>query len=220
MSPHEAADAVLDVLQGGGLAVVPFDVSYAFLGATRDALERIYALKLRPGSKPCPMLASWDHFVDVSAAGAKQVAAMKRIDAAGLPVGMITAPNADSAVVRSIPSDCTDMLVKDGRLALFINMGGLSDLLIEVADAAGVRLFGSSANLSGTGNSFRLDEVPESMLANVDITCEAETCRYANPERMASSIIDVEGVSFVRRGILADEIERVMLDGESVADEG
>jgi len=210
MSPADAVREVLEVVRGGGLAVVPFDVSYAFLAATRGALERIYALKLRPGSKPCPLLASWEHFLDASSAEHGRIRVAERVASAGLPVGILTPLEWESAVVRSIPEDCRDLLIKDDKMALLINMGGISDLWIAAADAAGVRLFGSSANISGTGNSFRLEEVPSAMLDSVDITCEAGMCRYANPERSASSIIDVETGALVRAGILHEEIGRLL----------
>lgn len=212
MSPADAAAAVIEVVRRGGLAVVPLDVSYAFLGATRDAIERIYALKLRPGSKPCPMLASWEHFQEASAATPERIAAIARVDEAGLPVGLVTSTKWDGDIAKTIPGDVVDKVAKDGKMALFINMGGLSNMLLSEADRIGLRLFGSSANISGAGNSFRLDEVPEAMLEQVDIKVEGDTCRYVNAERMASSIVDVDDGVFTRRGILADEIEEVMED--------
>ena len=51
MSPVEAAGSVLDVVEAGGLAVVPLDVSYAFLAGALEPLRRIYQLKLRPATR-------------------------------------------------------------------------------------------------------------------------------------------------------------------------
>jgi tRNA A37 threonylcarbamoyladenosine synthetase subunit TsaC/SUA5/YrdC len=210
MSPEQAAARVVETMRDGGLGVVPFDVAYAFLGATRGAIERIFALKLRPGSKPCPMLATWAHFENATAAAPARVKAVRKVADAGLPVGIVTSVDWKSDVAKSVPGDARDLLAKDNKLAMFINMGGLSDLLLARADEVGIRLFGSSANISGTGNSFRLDEVPEAMLDLVDITCEAATCRYANTERMASSIVDVDAGTFIREGIVARDIARLM----------
>ena len=217
MSSRDAARTVIEVVRDGGLAVVPFDVAYAFLGATRGALELIYALKVRPAGKPCPMLASWEHFLGASAADPERIRAIQRVADAGLPVGLITSTNWQSDLVGTSPDDCREMLAKDGKLALFINMGGIGELLIEEADAIGLRLFGSSANISGTGNSFRLDELPDFMLENVDITCEAGDCRYTNAERMAASIVDVDATAVVRIGILHEEIERLMRQSDEGA---
>lgn len=214
MSAGRAAETVVEVVKAGGLAVVPLDVSYAFLAATRGALERIYDLKVRPASKPCPILASWEHFVEATAASPAHIQRVERAVAAGLPVGMLTRPDRRSDVVRRIPADCSEMLIKDDRLALFVNMGGMAADLIAAAEANGVLLFGSSANISGTGNSFSIEDVPKSMLESVDVVCDAGRCRFSNPDRLASTILDVESGALTRRGIAADEIEKRLLDSD------
>ena len=40
------------IIKAGGVAVLPFDVSYAIFGHTARAVERIYELKNRPSTKP------------------------------------------------------------------------------------------------------------------------------------------------------------------------
>lgn len=210
MSPIDAATEVLSVIRKGGLAVVPLDVSYAFLAGAREPLERIYELKLRPASKPCPVLASWSHFTDLTNEGEVAVRRVKRVVDAGLPLGVITTPNWESDVAKSIPRDCIERLAKGNKLALFLNMGGLSEYLIALADRVGTRLFGSSANISGKGNSFSLGDVPPTMLDGVDIVCDAGQCKYTNPERLASTILDLETGELTRRGIVYADIERLL----------
>lgn len=212
MSSRDASREVVAVVRQGGLAVVHFDVSYAFLAGARRSLGRIYELKLRPLSRPCPILATWEDVRDVATEGEVSIKRVKSIADAGLPVGLLITPDWQSAVARSIPESCVDLLARDGRLALFINMGGMSDDLLRAAESAGVRLFGSSANISGKGNSFSLGDVPETMLEAVDIVCEAGRCKYANAERMASTIVDLETAEFARRGILHDEIAALLSD--------
>jgi tRNA A37 threonylcarbamoyladenosine synthetase subunit TsaC/SUA5/YrdC len=216
VTPRAAAQRVVDRIIRGGLAVVPFDVSYAFLGGTAEPLSRIYKLKLRPASKPCPILASWAHFADVAGEQTEATRRIERVVQAGLPVGVLARVNWESSVIQAVPDDCIDRLVKDDKVALFMNMGGVSAELIRVADERGVILFGSSANISGKGNSFALQEVPESMLEAVDILCEDGRCKYANAERLASSIVDLETGALTRRGILHEDIERLLADEEAV----
>ena len=104
MSPVEAAGSVLDVVEAGGLAVVPLDVSYAFLAGELGSLQRIFELKLRPMSRPCPILASWEQFLDLTKGTDAEIERVKRVVDAGLPVGVITEPNWESDVARSIPA--------------------------------------------------------------------------------------------------------------------
>jgi hypothetical protein len=46
----------------------------------------------------------------------------------------------------------------------------------------------------------------------MDILCDAGTCTFANPDRLPSSIVDLETGQLSRRGILHEEIGR-LLDG-------
>lgn len=209
---REAADAVVDVIGKGGLALVPFGVAYAFLTGSRAPLERIYELKLRPAHKACPILVSWDDFVDAADAAPSELARIRSVVEADLPVGVLVKPKWDSAMAQSIPKDCLDLLTTNGRLGLFMNMGGMSRELLDAGARAGVRLFGSSANISGMGNSFSLEDVPESIVSRMDIVCDAGTCVHANPDRLPSSIVDLETGQLTRRGILHEEIGR-LLDG-------
>jgi tRNA A37 threonylcarbamoyladenosine synthetase subunit TsaC/SUA5/YrdC len=212
MPVREAADLVVDVIKGGGLALVPFGVAYAFVTGSRAPLGRIYELKLRPPEKACPILVSWEDFVDAADAKPEQIERIGRVVSADLPVGVLVEPRWDSAMARSIPDDCRELLTSNGKLGLFMNMGGMSGQLLDAAAREDVRLFGSSANFSGMGNSFSLEDVPESIVGAMDIVCEAGTCTYANPDRLPSSIVDLETGQLTRRGILHEEIGR-LLDG-------
>jgi len=212
MPVREAADRVVEIIGNGGLALVPFGVAYAFLTGSRIPLEQIYELKLRPPQKACPILVSWEDFVDAADATPAQVDRIRAVIEAELPVGVLVKPKWENATVRSIPQDCLDLLTTDGKIGLFMNMGGMSRELLDAGARAGVRLFGSSANISGMGNSFSLEDVPESIVSRMDIVCDAGKCTHANPDRLPSSIVDLATGQLTRRGILHEEIGR-LLDG-------
>lgn len=214
MPVHDAAALAVDVIGDGGLALIPFGVAYAFLTGARAPLERIYELKLRSPDKACPILVTWEDFVNAvgTPGSGGDLDVVRRIIEAELPVGVLVEPDWNSAMVKSVPRDCLDMLSSGGKLGLFMNMGGMSRHLLEAGNRASVRLFGSSANLSGQGNSFSLEDVPPSIVGAMDVVCDAGTCRFANPGRLPSSIVDFGTRRLTRRGILHEEIGR-LLDG-------
>ena len=117
MRSPEAARQVVGVLKDGGLAVVPLDVSYAFLAASQEPLARIFELKLRPASKRCSILASWKHFLDAADAAPGPLRRMQRVVDAGFPLGILARPAWESDTVAAIPKDCVDLLLKDEKLA-------------------------------------------------------------------------------------------------------
>ena len=212
MEAGEAAEITVDVIRDGGLALVPFDVAYAFLAGSREPLEKIYRLKLRPPQKACPILVSWEQFQQLADATPEELKRVENLVRAELPVGVLTKALWDSEIARSIPENCREFLVSEDRVGLFMNMGGMSDDLLSVATQKGLRLFGSSANLSGMGNSFSIEDVPDEIVDKMDIVCETGACKYTNPDRLPSSIIDINTGKLVRRGILHKEIERLLGD--------
>lgn len=53
------------IIKSGGVVILPLDVSYAIFGHTARAVERIYALKQRPSSKPNAVLGNKSIFENV-----------------------------------------------------------------------------------------------------------------------------------------------------------
>jgi len=50
------------------------------------------------------------------------------------------------------------------------------------------------------------------MLEGVDVVCNGGRCKFANPERLASTVVDLETGKLTRRGILHEEIQRLLDD--------
>ena len=61
---EEDIRAVLDVVRGGGVAMVPLDVAYAIVGHTGDAIRRIFAVKRRSYDKPSGLFAGLHHALE------------------------------------------------------------------------------------------------------------------------------------------------------------
>jgi len=61
MDAHKA----FQIIKGGGVAVLPFNVSYAIFGHTARAVARIYELKKRPPTKPNGVVGNWNIFSEV-----------------------------------------------------------------------------------------------------------------------------------------------------------
>ena len=59
MDIEQQTTRVYDTLRAGGLAVVPTNAGYGLLAMGARAVERIYALKGRPASKPCITVTTW-----------------------------------------------------------------------------------------------------------------------------------------------------------------
>ena len=211
----DAATLVIDTLRRGGMAVVPLDVAYGVLAGSREALERIYLAKGRPRTKPCGLLASWSQFNALSTGRPSAKRAVGRVIQSGFPLGVITSVDWTNPVAQAIPRSCSDLLVRDDAIALFLRMGGMADALLDAADRERVILYGSSANRSSAGNSFSLAEVPREILETADVICDGGPCALSNEARLPSTMINLRNGQMTRRGILSPEIRDLLNAGSA-----
>lgn len=95
---------------------------------------------------------------------------------------------------------------KDGTIATFYGVGPLIQRVAALALAEGELVVGSSANVSGTGNNYRLEDVPPEILGAVDLIVEGNP-RFQSRRRLASTILDLTTGQFQRQGVEFEAVE-------------
>jgi tRNA A37 threonylcarbamoyladenosine synthetase subunit TsaC/SUA5/YrdC len=201
MTPMENdAHRVYATLQAGGLALIPTDVGYGLVAMEPNAVRRIYELKGRPTTKPCVTVASFDILTRV-AQPLSDAAREWLADITRLTPLAIVARLAPSPLVDELPEYVRNQATHDGTIALFFRAGRLLERLAELALADGRLVLGSSANLSGTGNNYTFDSVPETMRASADLALDRGAAWFRNDQQLASTILDLTSGTFIRKGI-------------------
>jgi L-threonylcarbamoyladenylate synthase len=146
-------------IEAGGVAVFPSDTVYGLACSPSDpaAVERLYALKGRPGSKASAVM-----FFDLSAALAALVS-----------LGEATR----AALWRLLPGALTVLLPNPGRL-FPLACGedpltlGLRVISVPVLAGVSAPVLQSSANLAGGPEARRLAEVDPTVLAGADLVVD------------------------------------------------
>ena len=211
MKQHDiVADSrrVYSLLLDGGVALLPTNIGYGLVAMKPRAVQRIYELEGRPASKPCVTVATWPIFDDVSLPLAPPLRAWVAHTLLESPLAIVTRLNPDSRLLRSFDPDVLAQSTQDGTIATFHGAGDLIRAIALLAYDDGKLIVGSSANTSGTGNNYAFDDVPESIKSNVDLTLDHGMARFANPERLATTLLDLTRNRFQRRGIDFEKIER------------
>jgi L-threonylcarbamoyladenylate synthase len=172
-----AASAAADVLEAGGLLVMPTDTVYG-LGASLQcpaAIADIYRAKSRPPDMPLPVLvASSADASRLAREGLAQYEAMlERFWPGALTVVVPAAPEVPREVTAGL--DTVGLRQPDSEVAL------------EVLRAAGGALAVTSANLSGDSPAREVGELPAELLAHVDLVIDAGPC----PGGTASTVLDL-----------------------------
>jgi L-threonylcarbamoyladenylate synthase len=183
-------ETAVSVLQRGGLVAFPTDTLYA-LGAhafTEKAVRRVYQVKHRPLEMAIPLLLA-------RAADMERVAT--HIPQIAWDLAERFWPGALTLVLHSGPSVSSLVTAGKGTVAVRVPNHPVALQLIE---ATGAPLTGTSANRSGDNEPVTAREVRQQLREDVDMILDEGAC----PLEGASTIVDVtlDTPRVVRDGVI------------------
>lgn len=204
----DEVERVYAVLVAGGLALVPTCAGYGLVGMGGDAVERVYALKGRPSTKPCITVATAAVLDGVTTGIDPDVRDWILATTRSAPLAVVAPLRSDAPAIERLEPAVRRQCTSDGTIAVFLNAGVLVTALAERAWAEGRLVVGSSANRSGAGNAYAPSEVTDAIRRGVDCVVDVGEVPRATPERLATTLLHLGSGRFLRRGIAADAIER------------
>lgn len=211
LDPRADAERVFKVLQKSGIAIVPLDVAYAIFGGTGDAIRRIFEAKGRSFTKPNGMLADLELFTELHRVGERERTIVRAVtEDYGLPLSVVAPFVQDHPIFKSVDEFAMERSTKIGTLDLLLNAGPLHRELARLSRERGRPVLGSSANRSLGGSKFRLEDVDPEVRAVADIQIDYGLCRYANPNLISSTIIDLATFQVHRYGVCFDQIADIL----------
>jgi tRNA A37 threonylcarbamoyladenosine synthetase subunit TsaC/SUA5/YrdC len=202
------AGLVYVTLLAGGLVLLPTDVGYGLVAMEEDAVRRLYELKGRPLTKPCITVANaaiFDDLVQPVGVGIRSWLADVTTRA---PLAVVAELDPQSYLLASMSPYVRAQATQNGTIATFHSAGRLVQRVASLALEDGRLIVGSSANLSGTGNNYAFDEVPETVRRAADLALDRGPAWYANEEKLATTILDLRSGKFQRKGVEFARIER------------
>jgi len=115
---------MMDVVAGGGIAIIPLDLTYAIVGHRADAVRRIFAAKNRSFDKPCGMFGSWrisQELHDVS--DEKHAIVRSLVEDEGLPFSVVAPFRSEHPLLASMDPDVIRNSSLAGTMDMVINGG-------------------------------------------------------------------------------------------------
>jgi tRNA A37 threonylcarbamoyladenosine synthetase subunit TsaC/SUA5/YrdC len=201
------AREVLAVLRDGGVAIIPLNVAYAVIGCTEAAIRRIFEAKARSFDKPSGLFGCAAASDDLHVMDDRQRTVRDAlINDASLPFSVVAPFNADHALLASVDLFVIETSSKQGTLDMLLNAGPFHNTMAELSHAAGMPVFGSSANRSLQGSKYVIADIEPELLQAADIIIDHGRCHDANTDGLSSTIIDFQDFSVVRAGCRFDEI--------------
>lgn len=208
---REDAQRVFESVAAGGVAIVPYDVSYAILCASDDALRRVYAAKARSMDRASGVTGSFaihDAVHDLPPEKRRMARAVA-VDH-DLPLSVIAPYRADHPFMRRLSPFMLQMATRDGTVNFLLNAGRLRDFVAELSWQHQLPILGSSANASLKGTKYLATDIEPEVLACADIVIDYGPSRHRQDRSLSSTQIDFRTMKVVRYGICFDEIAQVL----------
>ncbi len=205
------AERVWQVMQDGGVAIIPLDVAYGVFAQRPDAVRRIFEAKGRSFTKPSGSLGNLEIMREILVLrpGDREIAEAIVGDF-GLPVSVVAPFRADHPFLSGLDPFCIERSTKAGTLDMLLNAGALHDALARLAWERQFPIMGSSANRSLSGSKFRLEDVEAEVRAAADIAIDYGLVRYANAEAISSTIISFPQIEVLRFGACYEQIRDIL----------
>jgi tRNA A37 threonylcarbamoyladenosine synthetase subunit TsaC/SUA5/YrdC len=200
------AVSVLQVIQRGGVALVQTQTGYGLVAMRSEGVKRIYELKGRPSEKPCVTVGTMEILDQVTTGIDPATRAWLAVATAAWPLAVIASLRRESHLLASFEPFVAAQCTKVDTIATFFGVGALISKVASLAQSQGQLVVGSSANLAGTGNNYRLEDVPRSMRSGVDLELDYGPARFTSGDKLASTILDLTKETFQRKGVHFDEI--------------
>lgn len=201
LTPHD----LYRVLRDGGTALVPTTAGYGLVAIHPEAVDRIFALKGRPAEKPCVAVVDAAIFADLVEPVPDAVRAWIDEVAAWSPLAVVAPMSGRSRVLAAADPRVLARCTSGRTIAAYHCAGPFITAAAALAFADGLLIVGSSANASGTGNRYTVDEVPEHIRAGVDAVVDHGPLP-PHERRLAATIVQLPEGRFLRQGLHYERI--------------
>ncbi len=209
---HPEADArrAMDVMQSGGVAILPNDVGYSLIAARQGALQRIFNTKRRAPSKLNAMLGNDELHRELHVLSARGRAIVQAITQDyDLPLGLVAPCRAEHPLLRALDADTYARSTQDSTLLMLLNAGPFHAQITRLSLQCQTLLFGSSANLSLHGTKFRVEDIEPEIMAIADVVIDYGLMKY-HPWAASSTLLNGETLQVLRFGSCYENIADIL----------
>jgi hypothetical protein len=203
--------------------MIPHACGYSLFGGTEESTSRLVSTKQRAGGKRNSMLCDMETQRELQVLDRR---AQDMIEAIAvdydLPLCSIAPYRTDHPLLKNLSANLLKNSTTNGTINLYCNAGFFPNELCKLARASNQVMFGSSANLTGTGQRFRVNDVQLEVRAIADLIIDYGLCRY-HTYKHSATIINFATLKVVRIGACYEQIADILkrhFDWEVPADPG
>lgn len=178
-APNVSSDAqtAYETLKSGGVIVAPTDVGYALMTSTQAGIQRLFAAKGRREGHNIGIIGTYHQHREIHQLPESKFE-MTRVlaEEMGMIVGIIAKYDVENLHWRLAALDevTLSQVTKGDTVSIALPEGLFLKELGRLCDQdpQGMLVFGSSANRTGQGQRFRIEDVEPTVLAGVDLVID------------------------------------------------
>lgn len=211
LNPVADAKKAMQVMQTGGISILPNDVGYSLIASTPKALHRIFETKRRAPQKLNAMLGNHAHHEALHRVSSRGKEIVQAITGDyNLPLGLIAPCEPQHPMLQNLDPDIFARSTHGSTLLMLLNAGPLHREITDLSFKTGTLLFGSSANLSLHGTKFRVEDIEPEIMQIADVVIDYGLMKY-HPWQTSSTLLNCETLDVVRFGSCYENIADILM---------
>ncbi|GAW23118.1 hypothetical protein ANO14919_126680 [Xylariales sp. No.14919] len=194
------AREAFECLQAGGVIIVPTDFGYGIMSASNEGIERAFNAKERVYGHTLGVIGSFRAFENLCTLPPEKME-MIRVLTVDMDQSLNTvAPlKKDHPMLAHLTPENRFRVTKGETLGMNIGESPFLRELGHLNDEADQLMVGSSANITGTGQKLRVEDIEPKVFAAADLVVDYGLQRYHRYQR-SGTILDVENMRILRIG--------------------
>ncbi|KAL6232689.1 hypothetical protein BDW75DRAFT_247030 [Aspergillus navahoensis] len=205
-SPSTPRDAkeTYDTLRCGGVVIIPTDVGYALLTSTQAGIQRIFSAKDRQEGHNIGIIGTYKQHREIHVLSEAKFE-MTRVltEDMAMIVGIIAKYDTENLHPRLAALDPATLsqVTKGDTVSIAVPEGPFLRELGRLCDEDldGMLTFGTSANLTGQGQRFRIEDIEPRVIDAVDLVVDYGLQKW-QAYRRGGVNFDAENMEVLRKG--------------------
>lgn len=205
-APNVTRDAkeTYDTLKAGGVVIVPTDVGYALLTSTQSGVQRIFSAKDRRDGHNIGIIGTYKQHREIHLLSEAKFE-MTRVltEDMAMIIGIIAKYDTENLHPRlaSLDSATLSYITKGDTISIAVPEGPFLRELGRLCDQDpdGILTFGTSANLTGQGQRFRIEDIEPTVIDAIDLVVDYGLQKW-QAYRRGGMNFDAENMKVLRKG--------------------
>ncbi|KAJ4286255.1 hypothetical protein N0V90_013289 [Kalmusia sp. IMI 367209] len=163
-------------LKSGGVIIVPTDVGYGILSASAEGIDRAFAAKKRKPGHTLGIVGTYLQHSELHILSDNAEEHEKRLQLThtltkdmGTTLGIVGKLRSEHPRLQQLSAATLERCTKDGTVGIAIPEGPFLTELGRLNDEDGLLMVGSSANLTGQGQKYRVEDIELEILEAADL---------------------------------------------------